>query len=562
MNYSRWHVRPPCPEEKLSGYPGLNHLVASILFNRGITGPAQVEPFLAADSRLSHDPELLPGMFHAINRIFHALLTGENICIYGDFDTDGITATALLCKGLSRLGVRPIPYIPHRLTEGYGLKLSALENLYHQGVNLVITADCGITAIETVDKAKLLGLDIIITDHHMPLKELPGAVAIINPKIAGSSYPFSELSGVGVAFKLLQALYGNLGREEELVDFLDLVALGTVADMVPLLGENRYLVKKGLELLNKSPRLGITEMLAQAGLQGRSLDSQTISWVIAPRLNAAGRLDNAMPSYELLTTDSPEVARSIALWLQNKNMERQDLTAKALEIARAKVLERGSDSLLFAQGEEFPVGICGLVASRLTEDFYRPAVVVYTGEEIARGSCRSIPEFDIIEALDNFQALYGSFIQYGGHTQAAGFTISTRDLPVLAGHLEGLAKERLSGVDLRPGIDIDAEVRLPDLGGDVFQTLERLQPFGQANPQPCFLSRGVEVIESRTMGKNEEHLKFKLKQGGTVWDAVAFNMVGDRPDTSNLDIVYNLEADRWNGNATLRLNLLDFKVAR
>jgi len=303
--------------------------------------------------------------------------------------------------------------------------------------------------------------------------------------------------------------------------------------------------------------------LIQAGLKSGSLDSQTVSWVIAPRLNAAGRLDHAMSSYRLLTTDSPEEAKSLASWLQDKNTERQDLTTKALGVARSQVEERGIRNLLFTSGTEFPIGICGLVASRLAEEFYRPAVVAMTEEEISRGSCRSVPEFNIIEAMNQFQSLHSSFIQFGGHAQAAGFTILTRDIPRLADYLVGLAEIRLSGLDLRPRIDIDAEVKLPELGGNVFPTLQKLEPFGQGNPQPCFISRGVEVIESRLMGKGNEHLRLKLKQAGTVWDAVAFGMGGDRLDiSSSLDIVYNLEVDHWNGNATLRLNILDFSVTK
>jgi single-stranded-DNA-specific exonuclease len=563
LSHSRWHILPPPPDGSLSGMAGYTPLITNILFHRGITESSQVEPFLAVDKRLSFNPELLPGISQAIPRIYRALLTGESICIYGDFDTDGVTATALLVEGLSRLGAKVVPYIPHRLNEGYGLKLAALENLCHQGISLVITTDCGITAVEPVEKSKALGIDIIITDHHMPLTEIPKAVAVIDPKLPGSSYPFTELSGAGVALKLLQALYGSLGREEGLSSLMDLVALGTIADMVPLLGENRYLVKKGLELLNQSPRLGITEMLSQAGLKAGSLDSQTISWVIAPRLNAAGRLDHAISSYQLLTTDSSEEAKSLAAWLQNKNMERQDLTTKTFNIARSRIEEQGIKHLLLTSGTEFPVGICGLVASRLAEEFYRPAIVAMTEGDLSRGSCRSVPEFNIIEAMNNFQTFHGSFIQFGGHAQAAGFTILTRDIPRLADYLVELAETKLSGLDLRPRIDIDAEVRLPELGGRVFQTLQKLEPFGQGNPLPSFISRGVEVVESRLMGKGNEHLRLKLKQGGTVWDGVAFGMGGDRPDVSaSLDMVYNLEVDHWNGNATLRLNILDFSVIR
>ncbi len=563
MSHSRWNILPPLPDGQLSGMSGISSIVANVFYHRGITEQSQVEPFLTADSRLSYNPELLPCVPQAVNRLYRALLSGENICIYGDFDTDGVTATAVLVEGLSRLGAKVVPYIPHRLTEGYGLKLAALENLSSRGITLVISTDCGITAVGPVEKSKVLGIDIIITDHHIPPTKIPEAVAVIDPKLPWSNYPFTELSGAGVALKLLQALYISLGRVEELSGLMDLVALGTIADMVPLLDENRYLVKKGLKLLNESPRPGITEMLTQAGLKSGSLDSQTISWVIAPRLNAPGRLDDAMTSFQLLTTDSLETAKTLASLLQDKNTERQELTAKAVDVAREEVQVKGVQHLLFIGNADFPVGICGLVASRLAEEYYRPAVVVMTGTEIARGSCRSISEFNIIEALNHFQSRYGSFIQYGGHAQAAGFTILVQDLPRLANHLQELAENRLSGIDLRPRIDIDAEVRLSELGGNVFPSLQMLQPFGKGNPQPCFISRGTEVSECRHMGKGNEHLRLKLKQGGTVWDAVAFGMGTEKPDiSSSLDVVFNLETDNWNGNTTLRLNILDFSVGR
>ncbi|GAI01618.1 unnamed protein product, partial [marine sediment metagenome] len=260
---------------------------------------------MVADKRLSGNPFLLPDMQPAVARIYRALLSGENIVIYGDFDVDGITATALLVQGLSTLGGKVIPYIPHRLTEGYGLKTAALENLHRQGISLVITVDCGITALSQVKKAKRMGLDIIITDHHTPLPEVPSALAIVNPKLPNSNYPYSQLTAAGVALKLLQALFHGVGKEKQPDELMDLVALGTVADMAPLLGENRYLVKQGLKLINTTPRLGIREMITRAGLNIGSLDTESISWVLAPRLNAAGRLAHAMTSYKLLMTDSP-----------------------------------------------------------------------------------------------------------------------------------------------------------------------------------------------------------------------------------------------------------------
>ncbi len=557
MSHSRWNLLPQLPNKYLSNTAGLPPLIIQLLFHRGITEPSQIASFLTIDERLSGDPALLPDMYPAVTRIYRALLGGEQIAIYGDFDTDGISATALLVQGLSLLNCHATPYIPHRLTEGYGLKTAALEELKRQGISLVITVDCGITALAEVKRAKRIGLDIIITDHHTPPEVLPPADAIINPKLAGSNYPFPELAGVGVAFKLLQALFRGIGKEPQLDQLTDLVALGTVADVVPLLGENRYLVKQGLKLINTSPRLGLREIANQCGLNLAKLDAEGISWTIAPRLNAAGRLEHAMGSYRLLMSDSPAEADELAKWLEEKNSERQKLTSQALAKAKEQVLARGISPLLMVGDSEFPVGICGLVASRLAEEFYRPAIVIRTGERISTGSCRSIPEFDLMPALNQCRQL---FFHFGGHSQAAGFSLATRNLPRLEQALMPFVAARLEGLDLRPRLDIEAQVSLSELGGDTLPIIRRLAPFGRGNPAPAFLSRRVEIIDHSTMGNGSEHLKFKLKQNGVTWDAVGFRLGQYLSElASPLDIVYNLEVDRWNGQERLRLNLLDFQ---
>jgi len=559
LNHCRWNLLPPVPDKRLVNSSGFPPLIAQLLYNRGLTEPSQLEPFISGDKRLSGDPSLLPDMHLAVARIYRALLSGENIAVYGDFDADGITGTALLVQGLSSLGGKVIPYIPHRLTEGYGLKTAALEKLYRQGISLVTTVDCGITALAEVKRAKRLGLDIIVTDHHTPLPEIPPAVATINPKRADSSYPFSELTGAGVALKLLQALFQGIGKEEQLDELMDLAALGTVADMAPLWGENRYLVKQGLKLINAAPRLGIREIISQTELSTGSLDAESISWIIAPRLNAAGRLAHAMTSYKLLMTDSPQEARGLAIWLEQKNAERQRLTTKVLTKAREQILAQGISPLLIASDRDYPVGIAGLVASRLSEEFYRPAIVVKTSELVSSGSCRSIPEFNIILALNQCSHLLS---QFGGHSQAAGFTLATKNLARLKQHLSQLATTQLAGADLRPQLDIDAEVTLPELSGDTFRTIQQLAPFGRGNPAPTFLSRRAEVVDCHTMGSNGEHLRLKLKQGGTMWDGVGFRLGDYLAEVfSHLDIVYNLEIDRWGGGERLRLNILDFAPA-
>jgi single-stranded-DNA-specific exonuclease len=556
LSHYRWNLLPPVPDQNMAFNLGLSPLIAQILYNRGLTEPSQLEPFFAADRRLSGDPSLLPDIQPAVARIYRALLSGENVAIYGDFDTDGITGTALLVQGLSHLGGKVTPYIPHRLTEGYGLKTAALEKLQQQGISLVISVDCGITALAEVKRARRFKLDIIITDHHTPLPEIPPAVAVVNPKRADSAYPFPELTGAGVAIKLLQALFRGIGKEEQLDGLFDLVALGTVADMAPLAGENRYLVKEGLKLMNTSPRLGLREIMTQASLNPGSLDAESISWIIAPRLNAAGRLAHAMTSYKLLMTDSPKEAQGLAIWLEQKNAERQRLTTKVQAKAREQVLGQGISPLLIATGNDYPVGIAGLVAGRLVEEFYRPALVIRTGEKISSGSGRSIPEFNIIAALTQCSHLLSHF---GGHSQAAGFTLPTRNLPRLEQYLSQQAEEQLAGADLYPQLDIDAEVTLPELSGDTFSAIQKLSPFGRGNPAPTFLSRRVEIADCRTMGNGAQHLRLKLKQESTVWDGVGFGLGCYLAEISpQLDIAYNLEIDRWQGREKLRLNILDF----
>jgi single-stranded-DNA-specific exonuclease len=555
LNRYRWNILPPAPEERLRT-SGLSPLIAQLLYNRGISQPSQLEAFLSGDKRLASDPSRLPDIEPAVGRIYRALLSGETIAIYGDFDADGITGTAILVRGLSKLGGKTIPYIPHRLTEGYGLNVTALESLHKQGVSLVITVDCGITALNEVERAKRLGLDVIITDHHSPLPEMPQAIAIINPKRADSSYAFSELTGAGVALKLLQALFQNLGKEGQLEELMDLAAIGTVADIAPLSGENRYLVKEGLKLMNTNPRLGLGEIISQAGLTPGSLSAESISWAIAPRLNAAGRLAHAMTSYKLLMTESPQEARDLASWLEEKNSERQRLTTRVLATAREQIVAQGIKPLLVAADKDYPLGIAGLIAGRLAEEFYRPAIVVRTGETVSSGSGRSIPEFNIIKALTECRQLLSHF---GGHSQAAGFTLPTQNLPQLQEKLAKLATEQLADADLRPQLDIDARVALPDLSGDTFSTIQQLAPFGRGNPSPAFLSQRTEVIDCRTMGNGAEHLRLKLKQGGTVWDGVGFRLGGYLSEISpQLDIVYNLEIDRWGDKERLRLNIVDF----
>ena len=555
---ARWKVLPPVPDEYLNACD-IPPLVGQLLYNRGVK-PENIAPFLSADRRLEGNSFLLPDIPQAISRVYKAVLAREKIAVYGDFDVDGVTAIVILTEGLSRLGAEVIPYIPDRINEGHGLKIPALEKLHAQGVSLVITVDCGITDLKEVKKAQDMGMDMIITDHHIPLGSLPRAVAVVDPKRKDSAYPFLDLAGAGVVFKLLQALFHKDNREKWLTRLLDLVVLSTVTDLVSLLGENRYLVKEGLKELNNSSRVGIQEMVKLAGLKLGELDAEDISWVLGPRLNAAGRMNNASTSYQLLTTQSPEEARLLALELEGKNAERQKLTNEVLSRAREKLATKLHLPVLIEGDESYSIGVIGLVASKLVDEFYKPAIIINLGPEFCQGSCRSIAEFDIVAALAECQDLLTAF---GGHPLAAGFTVARRNLAELEQRLVNLATAQLGHLELRPELVIDAEIPLAVLGGDTFNLIQKLSPFGWGNPQPTFLTRQVEVIECRNFGNQGEWLRLKLKQGNVTWQAVDFES-RKKPEEipSHIDIVYNLEKSHWNGEEVLSLNLLDLAPAQ
>ena len=546
------------PDEYLNA-SDFSPLVAQLLYNRGVK-PEEIDPFLSADRRLEGNPFLLPDISQAVSRVYKAVLAREKIAVYGDFDVDGVTAIVILVEGLSRLGAEVITYIPDRVNEGHGLKISALEKLQAQGASLVITVDCGVTDLTEVKQAREMGMDMIITDHHIPLGSLPRAVAVIDPKRKDSMYPYPDLAGAGVAFKFLQALFHKDSREKWLAGLMELVVLATVTDLVTLVGENRYLVKKGLRELNNSSRVGIQEMGKLAGLKPGELDTEDISWVLGPRLNAAGRMDNASTSYQLLTTQSPEEARLLALELERRNAERQKVTKEVLSRAREKLAAKLHLPVLIDGDESYSIGVIGLVAGKLVDEFYKPAIIISLGPELCQGSCRSIAEFDVTAALGECHNLLTTF---GGHPLAAGFTVTRQNLAQLEECITRLATDQLGQLDLRPEIVIDAELPLSTFTGETFNLIQKLSPFGRGNPQPTFLTRQVEVIECRNFGNQGEWLRLKLKQGNITWQAVDFESRRTREEIpSHVDIVYNLEKSRWNGEEVLSLNLRDFAPAQ
>jgi len=553
MNH-QWQILPQAPTEYINAC-GVSSVIGQLLYNRGVK-PDESELFLAADHRLEGNPFLLPDVQQAVSRIYAALLSGEKIAVYGDFDVDGVTATAVLVEGLSWLGAKASPYIASRFFEGRGLQLPAIEKLSGEGISLLITVDCGISDFVQAKKAQETGIDVIITDHHIPPPNLPQAVAVINPKRKDSLYPYPDLAGVGVAFKLVQALLYGDSRQERLTELLDLVALGTVTDLVPLIGENRYLVKEGLKVLNSTHRIGLQEMMRLARLNAGGLDTEHISFALGPRLNAAGRIAYAGNSYQLLTTNSAEEAYRLALELEEMNTERQQLTSEVLGKAKERLEGKLSLPLLIEGDESYPIGIIGLVAGKLVDEFHKPAIILNIGSELCRGSCRSIPEFNIMSALQGCCDLFQSF---GGHPLAAGFTLARENLSKLEERLMGLAQSELSGLDLKPKLLIDAEVLLSTFAGDSFNMIQGLGPFGKGNSSPVFLSRQVEVTERRTFGNQGRHLELKLRQGDITWRAVGFASQKTQEEVTRfIDIVYSLERISWGVEEALRLNLRDF----
>jgi len=452
--------------------------------------------------------------------------------------------------------------------EGYGLHEQALTQLARKGIRVVVTVDCGVRSLDEVAHANRLGLDVIVTDHHSVGSTLPEAVAVVNPKRADSRYPFRELAGVGVAYKLAQALLRShrqthvtaqeVHLEEE--DLLDLVALGTVADLAPLLGENRTLVHRGLVHVNRMERPGVGALCQQAGLKEGRVDATAIGYALGPRLNAAGRLAHAEVAYQLLETAYPAEAGQLAGELDRLNRERQQLTLETQERARQLALGTAGDApLLFAAAPDFLPGIVGLVASRLVDEFYRPAIVVEVGEEVSHGSCRSIPEFHITDALDECAGL---LIRHGGHAAAAGFTVSNTYLDELAGRLRRLSAGQLAGVELTPVLAIDAEVKLAQMSWELQRELAQLEPCGYANPHPLFLSRNVRLLDQRAVGSEGKHLKLTLSDGQVAWDGIAFRQgewAGKLPD--RVDVVYHLEVNEWNEQQRLQLNVQDVRPA-
>ena len=557
----RWDLPPPVTEHSLPSH--LPPAFAKILMRRGINSADKLRIFLDPPQRLPYDPLRLAGMEQALRRIYQAISHQEQVGVFGDFDVDGVAGTAIVAEGLKAFGLRVLPYLPHRTEEGHGLSRAAIRHLVDQGVTLIVTVDCGVSSGEEVAYACELGADTIITDHHLPQSELPDAAAIINPELPGSSYPFLDLCGAGLAFKLAQGLYQFYGQPWDR-SLLELAALGTIADLVPLQDENRYLVQEGLAALAQTQRPGLQALYRLARIQPGPLTTETVSFQVTPRLNSPGRLGHSMDTFRLLTTASSSEAEALAEKLEGLNRKRRELTEGAMEAAHKQVLSRsesaGLPALLLVSGQEITRGVAGLVAGRLAETFHRPAVAMSVEDDYVVGSGRSIPEFDIFEAFSDCQDL---FVRFGGHSQAAGFTLPKEKLPLLEERLTEVAERALVSRELQPTLAVDVEVGLDELSGDLRSWLSRLEPFGAGNRQPLFLTRGARVLETRYVGGSGQHLRLRVTDGSDPWTALAFNQAERWVDgTSKMDLVYSLISDRWQGAERITLKVLDFRPAQ
>jgi single-stranded-DNA-specific exonuclease len=545
----------------------ISPIAARLLCIRGMTNVESARRFLSPTLDDLLDPFTLTDMTAAVDRILSAIALRERIAIHGDYDVDGVTSTVILRRVLELLGADVTHFIPERLRDGYGLQPASLDRLHADAVRLVISVDCGIRAVEAAQRARALGLDLIITDHHEPDVELPKAIAVINPKRHDCSYADKNLAGVGVALKLVHALCTRTGRLAWLPAFVKVAAIGTLADVVPLTGENRIIAKLGLSMLSRGPhKVGLRSLLDVCGLTGKDIDSYHIGFVLAPRVNAAGRMSTPdIAARLLLASDeamAPE-ARQLAEQLDTENIRRQQEEADIVAEARQAVetdLEVGSRTVIVVAGEGWHRGVIGIVASKLVDAFHRPAIVISTDGDVAHGSCRSIPSFNMLGALESCGEV---MTRFGGHKQAAGLTMDTGRIRELRARVNEFADARLQPDDLRPRLWIDGALGFRGIDERVASELTTLAPFGAGNPRPIFHTRGVEIVDGPRRVK-ERHLKMAFRQDGRVMRGIAWR-ASEREDfvsehRTAIDLAFSLEQDTWNGERYLQLSIADFKA--
>ena len=572
---NRWVIRD-CDEaqrDALAHALGVSPLVARVLVNRGLDTPEEARRFLSPELSSLHEPSLLPDIDRAVERIRRAIASRETILLYGDYDADGVTAVALLLLLFRHLGVEPELYIPHRVDEGYGLHLEAVEAASAKGVGLIVTVDCGVSAAAEVERAQELGIDVIVTDHHEPGRHVPRACAVVNPKLTGCLYPFRGLAGVGVAFKLAWALaqsYSPGKRVTEdfrqfLLDAMGLVALGTVADVVPLTGENRVFATYGLHALQHSKNPGITALVRQVGALGQALTPRDVSFKLGPRINAAGRLGKADICVELLTCDSFGRASEIARELEDTNRERRRIQDDIHASAKGRLAELGDldgrRSIVLAD-PAWHAGVLGIVAARLADDFHRPAVLMTVDGDEARGSGRSVAGLNLFEALE---ACDDMLLAYGGHSGAAGLRLAAARLDEFRDRFESAVRDRMPEEQPCGVLEIEAEVDLGAVGRGLVEQLESLAPYGEGNPSPVLVCSGVAVAgRPQLMGQQGRHISFYVREGAASLRVVGFGMSELYDDLVAgdvaCDIAFTPKINKFRGTASVELELCDLRL--
>jgi single-stranded-DNA-specific exonuclease len=560
----------PCDDQaagRLTAELQVSPITARLLCIRGLGDVDRARRFLSPSLGDLHDPLALADMAPAVERLLAAIARKERIAIHGDYDVDGVTSTVILRRALELLGADVIHFLPERLRDGYGLQPASIDRLHAGGVQLIVSVDCGIRGADAAQRARELGVDLIITDHHEPDTALPQALAVINPKRHDCSYPDKNLAGVGVALKLVQALCTRAGRAAWLPAFVKVAAIGTLADVVPLVGENRIIAKLGLGMLSKGPhKVGLRALLDVCGLTGKDIDSYHIGFVLAPRVNAAGRMSTPdLAARLLLAADETmaDEAKTLAEQLDSENQRRQveeaDIVAQAKKLVETD-LEIGSRTVIVVAGEGWHRGVIGIVASKLVDAFHRPAIVLSIDGDVAHGSCRSIPSFNMLAALESCGE---TMIKFGGHKQAAGLTIEAGRIRELRARVNDHADERLEPDDLRPRLWLDAALTFRSINAQMASELSVLAPFGAGNPNPLFRASRVEVVDGPRRVK-ERHLKMSFKQDGRILRGIAWR-ASEREGfvaehKSAIDLAFSLEQDTWNGERYLQLSVADFKA--
>lgn len=569
-----WRVLPEAPIDFIKDFPRHHPIITQLLYNRGLQSQQDMDIFFNPDFERLHDPFLFQDMRKAVDRLWQAIENKEKIMIHGDYDCDGVTSSITMFRPLKILGADVDVFIPHREKDGYGINLKTVERFIEQGVQLVITVDCGVTNVEPIKKLKEAGIDVIVTDHHEPLEELPVAYAILNPKVKSDKYPFLGLSGAAVAYKFVQAIYSEEEKikkyEAQLLEWggpkgflkwmLDVVAIGVVADVMPLVDENRILVKWGLLVLEKTRNVGLKHLLDL--IRTQRIDTYTIGFQIAPRINAAGRMDHARIAFDLLVEEDEVEAEKLAWKLQQYNQDRQSITEVAVSQARNQMDEQKGKSILFAYQADWPAGIIGLIAGRLSEDFYKPVIVMTQTESGVVGSGRSVEGYDLTEGLVSISKVFSRF---GGHSQACGFTLT--DLNVMDEFREGMclhADKEMSEKNLTPFFQIDAEIKAEDVGLGFLNQLEAFEPFGEVNSKPNFLLKDLEVAGIDFLGQEKNHLRLMVKHTTPrVFKMMKFNSknlsevlrMGQK-----IDLVVELSKNEWKGRVEPQFIIVDIKI--